>query len=432
MKQIPVYLIALVLLAGIPCMGIAAQTGTISSSDAVYQAHVTSVRLDPEVFYPYETGTIDVDLLNSGNQTVSLSDPDILDNHVRVLNENSYDTVVRLGPGNAMRYSFQVRVDAPDGTYFPIFTVSTRESGSISYPFRLEVDSRNLSVGIVEKPETFALSKKDTINFSLANPRNAPLKNLIISPAGEGLEVIPSQKFVSSLNAGSSIEIPFKVTPSRDTTLVFHVTYQNGNNIHTTDIDLPVVLGEDKTGVIPVINNVALTPQGNSYLLSGDVNNAGITDAKAMILSVSSPARGVEPYQEYAIGSLAADDFSSFKLTFSGNELSSVPVKIQWKDGEGNTFNVIRTLNLRDLAGGGSNGVSSSSRSGSQSGQSSSATSRSGAPGGPQGGSVFGFGGSRGGGISSFYPVIAAAVIIIAAVILWKKRKWIAARLPKR
>ena len=32
----------------------------------------------------------------------------------------------------------------------------------------------------------------------------------------------------------------------------------------------------------------------------------------------------------------------------------------------------------------------------------------------PGGGSIFGFGGSRGGGISSFYPVIAAGIIIIS------------------
>lgn len=433
MKSFVLAILAASLLVVIPAPCLAAQ-GQVSASDAIYQAHVSSVTLDPEVFYPYETGTIDVELTNSGNQTVSLAHPDILDTHVKVLNPNSYNSVVRLGPGNVMKYSFQIEVDALDGTYFPIFTVSTKESGSISYPFKLEVDSRNLTAGITDRPDNFSMSKKDTVNFSLANPRNAPLTNIMVTVSGEGTELNPSQKFISSLNAGTSIDIPFKVTPSQDTDLMFHVSYQNGNNVHNTEATLPIKLEEDKTGVIPVINNVALTSQGNAYLLSGDINNAGITDAKAMILSVETPAKGVTPYQEYAIGSLAADDFSSFKLTFTTNDLSSVPVKVQWKDSDGNTFTSIEKVNLRDGSNGASNGNSNggSGSSGSSTGQSSSSSMGPGGAGGPPGGGgIFSFGGTRGGGLSSFYPVIAAGIIIVAAIVLWKKRKWLKARFRK-
>ncbi len=95
--------------------------------------------------------------------------------------------------------------------------------------------------------------------------------------------------------------------------------YQNGDNDHTADIVLPITLGDNKKAAIPVVNNVELASSGTSYTLTGDVNNAGLTDAKSMVVTVGAPAKAVEPYAQYAIGSLAADDFSSFEITFTSN-----------------------------------------------------------------------------------------------------------------
>jgi hypothetical protein len=202
---------------------------------------------------------------------------------------------------------------------------------------------------------------------------------------------------------------------------------------------LPIVLGDNKKAAIPIVNNVELTSAGASYTLKGDINNAGLTDAKSMVVSVGSPAKAVEPYAQYAIGSLAADDFSSFEITFTANDLSLVPLVISWKDKDGNSFSITKNLNLRTNAGSGNTGTvsgSSGSSSGSvtpaTTGSSSTRTSGGFSGGPPGGGSMFGFGGRSGGGISSFYPVIAAGIIIIAGIVLWIKRKWIAAKLKKR
>ena len=105
-------------------------------------------------------------------------------------------------------------------------------------------------------------------------------------------------------------------------------------------------MGEDKTAAKPVLNDIAVVSQGSLYQLTGDVTNAGITDAKSMVLTVLAPAKSVEPYANYPIGTLASDDFSSFTLTFVTNDLSSVPVQIQWKNAYGNTFNVTTNLDL--------------------------------------------------------------------------------------
>ena len=146
MADLRKYLISFLVVACtlVACATAATTTGQVSASDGIYQTHVTAVQLDPEVFFPYETGTVTVELTNSGNQTVTLSHPAILDSHVAVSNGDAFNTNVRLGPGSTMTYPFLVKVSGDEGTYFPIFTVSTVEAGSISYPFKLEVDSKQI------------------------------------------------------------------------------------------------------------------------------------------------------------------------------------------------------------------------------------------------------------------------------------------------
>ena len=416
----------------VACATAATTTGSVSGSDGIYQTHVTSVKLDPEVFFPYETGTITVTLTNSGNQTVTLSEPDILETHIAVSNKGSYNTNVRLGPGSQMTYSFLVTVSGEDGTYFPVFTVSTVEAGSISYPFELEVDSKDLEATVVDRPDNFVLGKKDTINLSLVNSRNGALTDITITPSGNGTTVSPRQKFLATLPAGSSQNVPFQVTPDQASDLAFHITYHNGNNDHAIDEVLPLNIGEDKLAAVPVVNNIVLTSSGSSYKLTGDVNNAGITDAKSMVLTVLSPARPVEPYADYAIGSLASDDFSSFTLTFMSTDLSNVPLQIKWKDADGNSFSTVKNLDLR-YSSSSSGSSSGSSGSSSSTGTTGSAAARTNTGGPPGGGGIFGFGGStRGGGVSSFYPVIALGIVIVVGIVLWMKRKWIVSKLKRK
>ncbi len=436
MANVRIYLITLlvVVCSIVACATAAGTSAPVSSSDGVYQTHVTSVLVDPPVFFPYETGTITVTLTNSGNQTVTLSGPDMLESHFAVINKASYNTNVRLGPGSVMPYSFQVKASGEEGTYFPVFTVSTVEAGSISYPFKLEVDSKELGAAIVDRPDNFVAGKKDNINLSLINSRNGAITDITVTPTGNASTVSPRQKFIAALPGGSSQLVSFQVTPDQASDLTFHITYHNGNNDHAVDVVLPLNIGEDKLAAVPVVNNIVLASSGSAYTLTGDVNNAGITDAKSMVLTLLSPAKPVEPYAEYAIGSLASDDFSSFTLTFMATDLTEVPLQVKWKDADGNSYSTIKNLDLRYSSGTGS----SSTRSGSSSGSSSStrsstaSTANSGGGGPPGGGSIFGFGGSRSGGISSFYPVIALGIAIVVGIVLWIKRKWIAAKLKKR
>lgn len=431
--------IVLIIFLLLVCISPASAAGTIiatSPQDAAALVYVSGYDLDPAVFYPYEKGTVTVHVYNAANASVGLSMPDLIDPNVNVINKNSFTTMTNIGPGATVDFSFLVTVDPPDGTYFPLFTVPTKTENSVHSTLKIVVDSTDIRASISKKPDTFSVSKKDTVNVSIVNPRDGDITDVLIIPEGTGVDVTPSETFVGTLKAGSSVQVPFQITPGQQANLTFHVSFHNGDNKHTTDVSLPIVIGEDKLAVVPIVNNVALTSSGSVYTVTGDINNAGLTDAKSMVLTMGAPARAVEPYAEYAIGSLAADDFSSFELSFTGTDLSAVPLIITWKDKDGNSFSTTKKLNLNTGSTGASTGtrVSNSGSSGSSvttSTTSGSAVSRTG--GGPQGGgSIFGFGGSQGGGISSFYPVIAGGIILVAGIVVYKKRKWFAAKLKRK
>ena len=57
---------------------VSGSSSSSGSTDSAALVAVTSVSMDPEVFYPFEEGTITVTLTNSGTSSVGLSDPDII------------------------------------------------------------------------------------------------------------------------------------------------------------------------------------------------------------------------------------------------------------------------------------------------------------------------------------------------------------------
>jgi hypothetical protein len=429
----------LLLLIGISAVSAASISGNtvtaISPLDAAALVYVSGYDISPAVFYPDETGTVTVHVTNAANTSVTVSQPDLMDPHFHVVSNGAYVTATSIGPAETVDFNFIVTADASDGTYFPLFTVSTHVQGAsaIHSQIKIKVDSTDVRASISSKPDTFSISKKDSVNVSVVNPRDGDITNVLIIPEADGATVFPSEYYAGTVKAGSSIQAPFQITPNNQTDVTFHVEYDNGDNKHTTDVVLPIVIGEDKTAAVPVINNVVVTSSGTNYQMTGDITNAGITDAAAMVVTVDPPARGVEPYTEYAIGALASDDFSSFELTFASNDLSAVPVKVSWKDADGNSFSSVKTMDLGNYSGSsGSSTRTGSSGSSSTGGTGTAAARTAGGFGGPGGGSIFGLGGSRSGGLSAFYLPIGLGILVIIAVVLWIKRKWIAGKLKKQ
>jgi len=413
----------------------AASTVSLTSlEDAVNSVYVSSVTLDPEVFYPGETGTVTVHLNNSGTMTVTLGSPMIYDPNIEVHNADSFTAKSRIGGGDNVDYTFQVSVNASAGknTFFPIFSVNPDVGNAVHASFPLKTDSGDLEASVSGQPDTFTRDNSGQVNLTLINPRDAAIQNIHISATGTGLAVNPSDSYVSNLGALNSTTLIFSVTPSQDSNLFFNISFTSSGTVHNTDVMIPVTLGVDKTAAVPVVNNPSLSTKGSYYDLTADISNAGVSDAKGVIVTVSSPAKPTGTYPEYAVGTLSADDASSFEVTFTSNDLSNVPLEITWKDASGNNYNTTKVLDL-------SSSGSGSGTSGSGSGSGTSVTSAGSATGSSSGSGGMSssrpgfslFGGSES-GLSAFYPVIAGGIVIVIAAVLWVKRRSILAKIKKQ
>lgn len=379
--------------------------------DAAALVYVSGYDITPEIFYPGETGTVTIYVTNAANTSVSVSQPNLIEPNIRVINQGAFATATSIGPGETMEYNFVITAGSSDGTCFPLFTTSTTVYGAkaIHSQIRLKIDSTAVRTSISVKPDTFSLSTKDRVNVSVVNPRSGDITNVLIVPHTNGATVSPDEFYVGTLKAGSSVQVPFAITPEKATDVTFQVSYNNGDNKHTADLVLPLNLGDNKMGAQMVVNNIESTSSGSTVTLKGDVTNNGLTDARSVLVTTGSPATPVNPNPVYAIGNLAPDDFSSFEVTYTQKTPGTVPVVVEYKDADGNTFTQRFTYdsntNGADPGTAGSAGVSSGASSGTT-------TNRRG-----------GMFGSFGSGLNQVpvIPIAVGLVALIALVIAWKK-----------
>ncbi len=331
-------ILMLLIIASVSAAG--SNTVTVTSKEeAATLVYVSGYEMDPGVFYPYESGTITVQVTNAANTSVVVSEPDLIEPHLKIINDRAFNTKTSIGPGATVSFTFDVEADATDGNYYPLFSIAPIiNSNPIHSTLTLKVDSTDVRASISKKPDTFSASKKDTVNVSIINPRDAGVDNVLIVPESDGAEVFPQEFYVGTLAAGQSVQVPFSITPEHSTNVTFHVSFLSGDNRHTSDVVLPIDLGRDKMGAEIVVNNIESSSSGMTTTLKGDITNNGLTDAKSILVTVGDPAKPTNPNPVYAIGNLEPDDFSSFELTYTYAGNRSVPLIVEYKDEEGNTF----------------------------------------------------------------------------------------------
>lgn len=316
-----------------------------TTDQARAQISVTNVSLDPQVFEPFDTGTLTCIIKNSGLTSVPIDRVTLYDKDI-VLLSREYDTTAWIGPGESRTLTFSIRAQAGDGTYYPILSVNTRESGSIRYPVRLKVDSTTPVVSIQQKPDTYTAEKKDRIVLAVSNPRDNEIKNLHLIPSGEGVDLQPTDSFMGSMKSGETKEVSFEITPTIETNLTFTLEYSNGENDHDTSRVIPVIFGYDKKQADPYVSNVIVKQEKTGYHITGDVTNAGMENAVSVVVTMTGEAEPIYPYKNYVVGTLKPDDFSSFELSFNATGAEIVPIEIKFKDDDGNQYTRTTDLDL--------------------------------------------------------------------------------------
>ena len=386
------------------------------STDA--QLVVTEYSVSPTSLIGGDIGTVTVTVKNTGDESVSIHSADLESpcTGFKILNEAAYDTVGTLGSGDSTTFTFTFEADVIDGTYYPKFYLDLTDGGSYRMYIPVNVKSTRLTVAVSRLPDSFNEGVKAEINISVGNPRENEINGVRIIPIADGATITPGTGFVGTLAADASKEVRFEITPLEETTVTFMVTYHNGDNDHTQNITLPIHFSEDKLGAEIVLNNVEIESSSSYTTLSGDINNAGLTSAYSVTVTVGSPATAVDPNQIYVIGELEPDDFAGFEVTYTGTG-STVPVVVSYKDADGNTFT--KTFDA-STSGGGTSLSSGALSSGSSSGN-------SGAPSDGRGGgmSLFGMGGRGGSSAGSSIPFMQIGIVLVGVLVIvivaWKK-----------
>lgn len=320
----------------------ATDAGTITA-----QIAITDVRLDPEIFMQDDTGTLKVRITNNGADPVSIDRVELLSDEITVVNYQTYDKVGTLGAGNSLEFTFLLKADVQDGTYFPVFYVDFTSAGSMRYPVPITVDDAGIVVSVMDTPSTFSQGEKDTITLSVGNARDNQVSSVTIVPHGEGITTTQSALFVGTLQPDEEKRVTFEVMVSQATELHFDVTYRNGPNEHLTSLTLPVTTGDRKVAAELVVNSIEVIQSGTTVTISGDVTNAGLKDAKSVIVTVESPAQPADPNPVYVIGALEPDDFSSFEVTCTAMGAVSVPLLIEYRDDDGMVSEETIQISLR-------------------------------------------------------------------------------------
>jgi hypothetical protein len=325
---------------------VAADFTTPESIIAADKVYVSGVSYDPAVFFSGDKGTLTVDITNGNTDTGVNVNHAVLSSDTVKTTSSPFDYSISVGPAQKQSFTFSVAVNGLEGTYFPTFSLSFRDSDSLFYRAMVKIDNTPLVLTILDKPDAYSQGKKKTIYAQVANPRENAVKNVILNISGTGVTTTPSRVFVGKIESGATVPVNFSVSADQPTTLHLVLNYDNGDNPHSVNMDLPITFGNDKKQANPVISNVQVKNDLGTYHITGDVNNAGLETANTVMVTALSPAIPQDPYKAYVVGALKPDDFGSFEVTFSAINTENVPLQLSYKDADGNVYNSVQDVKV--------------------------------------------------------------------------------------
>jgi len=315
---------------------LAAFTGPASAGPA--DITVTSSSIDPPILMKGDTGTLTIAIQNNGAEPVAIRSARLFGSGVVPLSD-SYPAVGELGAKNTKTFTFTVRADGGEGTFYPVFVLDFVNAGSLRYPIPVQVENTPLSISVIKKPDAFSEGRTADVTIRVGNPRPNAASGVQVIPQGTGLKAIPSSAFIGALAPDASGTAVFNLTPAAETTAAFRVVWRNGINTHTADLILPITFDEDKRQADPVITNVEVRQEAKGYRIVGDVMNAGLESARSVIISPGEPATPTDPYRIYIVGTLDPDDASPFEVTLQADAgVTEIPIVIEYRDADGNRY----------------------------------------------------------------------------------------------
>lgn len=322
--------------------------------------------LSPEVFLPGDTGLLTLTITNAESTSTSQETSTnggvatvttetvgtVIDNiwvtadgdgSKNVKASDNYEAVGELAPGASMTIAFKIIAEAgiSAGTYFPLINLDLEHEShqDVSYPLPVQVSSPSVNVTCKEVPSMMSMSGSTDITLCLANTGSFSVDAVrVTAEENDDVSVMPESSFLGSLDAYSSQDIIFSVTPlaTGGKNLTFIVWYKNGENEHSARVTVPLEIS-DILDVASVFYSLpTLVRQGETARVRLEVYNAKSTAISGVIVVPTSDV-SVFPSQ-YFIGSMDPDDVfsASFDLETSALSLGNhnISFKVTFKQDE--------------------------------------------------------------------------------------------------
>ena len=307
---------------------------------------IQGLTITPSTLLPGETGQLDVTILNAGLTPIVIDKVSVTDSDgVISVKHPAITTLGAIGAGKSLTITLPISAKAVEGTFYPTLYVDFKYDSAtnlqytyLKYPFAVTVDSKSVSLSVVERPEYFEPDTTQVVGLSIGNLRSNQIDSVTVTASGEGVSCEEGMVFAGTLAPGSSKDVFLTVITSDKTEEIsLDVSYKNGANWHSESLIIPVEGGELKTGAELFINNVEVTTAVGYTTITGDVNNAGLSTAKGLVVTLEG-AEAVQPYPVFVIGSLDSDGLSEFELTFKEPESDNISLVFTYKDENGNTY----------------------------------------------------------------------------------------------
>jgi hypothetical protein len=312
---------------------------------------ITGYHVSPDVLMQNDIGTITVTVKNMEMlQSVKIKAAYLLERDIKVLS-NPYFNIGSLGPGESLNLTFTIKAGYADGIYYPKLLLEAENAENIRYQIPVKVESTPLTIGVKDIPEEIFKEERAEIELVVGNPRQNTVNGIKIVTVEE--DMVPSGVFLGALSSDESKVAVFNFTPQTkdDHLLNFTLEFKNGDNLHTTALSVPLTVTESKKSAELILTGIEVqsTSETRVYEITGDINNAGLDEARSVVMKVGN-AEGIEamhPYKVYFVGLLSPDDFSSFELDVKvGENVTEVPLLIEYKDEDGNLFSLTEYISI--------------------------------------------------------------------------------------
>ncbi len=256
---------------------------------------------------------------------------------------DNYEDIGDLSPGSSITLSFVITADKniSAGLYTPVLNVNVKDYQDVAFPIPVRISSYSATILTKDVPKKISSSGSTTITLTAVNNRETTVKDVTITAnTDQSISVSPQSTYIGTLASESSQDISYSIHPSTlgEEEISFTISYRNGENAHSTTIDIPIEVIET-TDVAPIFTNLPVSiKKGGSSRIDLEVYNAK-TDSITGVIITPLIDTTVIPSQ-YFIGAMNPDDVfsASFDLYTDTLEYGNHTIEFMVSYKQGNEY----------------------------------------------------------------------------------------------